>query len=189
MGSKGSKPSVDERSHPDLELPAFGYDDNDGSRHSGADLEILRRYPDFYDPEEADKGTPRIVGFRVRLLDDAAPELENKQYEGLRPLVCVETEEDWPVRVETVFKPVGNGKTNLTLAFEPAKLSKCTQTGKLRKKSETSKRTVCTWAVLTRQEEKDFIRERLKVCPCHRVDRRTMHELWQTYSWHVVEMS
>ena len=122
--------------------------EGDENRHSQEELAFLRSYRNFHD-YPGEQGTPQIVGFWVRLLQDEAVELEGKTYYGLRPLVCVETEDRWPdeIACHLTAGSTSDG-TKFSILFEPAVREKRMPSGELKIEADKTTSTVCTWKLL-----------------------------------------
>ena len=139
---------------------------DDLSRHSKLDLDVFYRIPDLekslswrlehllnlHDPDEGEL-------IRVRILDDSEPGVD--MYEGIRPLICVETVDSWPKASDFLIFGLSEDETHRTeLVFEPALKIKLTEEGKKVKKAERSTSTVCTWHVMTARS-RDEMKEKL----------------------------
>ena len=141
MGNRSSESLKDK---PDeLEIDDLG-------RHSKSDLDVLYRIPDLeksllwrltYDLDDG-----ALV--RLRILDDSEPGVD--MYEGVRPLICVETIDSWPEAVGFLnFNRDEQETSPTTIIFSPALKIKLTEEGKKVKEAERSSSTVCTWHVIT----------------------------------------
>ena len=129
---------------------------DDPGRHSKLDLDVLFRIPDLekslswrlkhllnlHDPDEGEL-------IRLRILDDSEPGVD--MYEGIRPLICVETVDSWPKESGGFLRidRCEDETHRTTLVLKPALKIKLTEEGKKAKKAELSTSTVCTWHVMT----------------------------------------
>ena len=147
MGNRSSESLKDKLAIDELEI-------NDFVGHSKLDLDVFYHIPDLeksllwrltHDPAE--------ILIPVRILDDSEPGVD--MYEGVRPLICVETVDSWPEGCGSLHCNRTEEETHPTMiVFRPALKIKLTEEGKKVKKAERSTSTVCTWHVITASSRK-----------------------------------
>ena len=146
MGSRPSKNLAEKPSEPEKDDPR---------RHPKSDFDVVFHIPDL-DKEERCVGSGWRPLFRVRILDDSEPGVD--MYEGVRPLISLETAGRWPEGIGSICFDRSAQETNPTkIIFRPALKIKLTEEGRKVKEAERSTSTLCTWYIITApsMEEKE----------------------------------